>query len=311
MAAMAEVDIVCLGEPLVEFNQVDDKGHYLYGHGGDTSNAAIAAARAGARTGYLTALGADEFGDSFMRLWEDNGVDASHVIRSDQAHTGVYFVTHGPDGHVFSYLRKGSAASRMGPADLAADYIRQARVLHVSGISMAISESACDTVFAAIHAASEAGVLVSFDTNLRLRLWPIDRARALTEAAMALCDIALPGLEDAEQLVGLSDPDAIVDHYLGKGAKVVALTLGKEGSLVATPSEKRRVSGIAVEAIDATAAGDTFDGNFLAEYINHGDPFRAARFANVAAALSTRGYGAVAPMPRREDVLAMLEKDDA
>lgn len=300
-------DIVCLGEPLVEFNQIDDKGHYLFGHGGDTSNCAIAAARAGASVGYITALGQDEFGDSFMRLWAENGVDESQVSRRADAHTGVYFVTHGPDGHVFSYLRAGSAASRMTPEQLPRDYIAGARVLHVSGISMAISASAADTVFEAIEIARNAGVLVSFDTNLRLRLWPIERARAITEAAMRKCDIALPGLEDANQLIGISDPDVIADHYLEGGAKVVALTLGQEGCLVATPDERRRVAGIKVKAVDATAAGDTFDGNFLAEYLRHGDPFEAARFANAAAALSTQGYGAVAPMPRREEVEAALK----
>ena len=300
-------EIVCMGEPMVEFNQTDASGHYLFGHGGDTSNCAIAAARAGASVGYLTALGADAFGDSFVRLWAENGVDSSRVIRDPEAHTGVYFVTHGPSGHVFSYLRKGSAASRMKPADVARDYITAARVLHVSGISMAISASACDAVFDAIHAARAAGVLVSFDTNLRLRLWPLERARALTDAATRLATIALPGLDDALQLTGLSDPDAIADHYLALGPKVVALTLGKEGCLVATPDERRRVPGIRVEAVDATGAGDTFDGNFLAEYLRTGDPFAAARFANAAAALSTRGYGAVAPMPRREEVMAVLQ----
>lgn len=304
---MTSPEIVAMGEPMVEFNQIDDKGHYLYGYGGDTSNCAIAAARAGAKVGYVTALGADEFGDSFVRLWEENGVDAARVIRDPEAHTGVYFVTHGPDGHVFSYLRKGSAASRMGPGDLPRDYIAGAKILHVSGISMAISAAASDAVFEAIRIAREAGALVSFDTNLRLKLWPIERARAMTNAAMRQCDIALPGLEDANQLTGLSDPDAIADHYLGLGARIVALTLGKEGCLVVTPGERRRVPGITVEAVDATAAGDTFDGNFLAEYLVHGDPFEAARFANAAVALSTCGYGAVAPMPWRDVVLKALE----
>jgi 2-dehydro-3-deoxygluconokinase len=302
----AATDIVCLGEPLAEFNQVDSQGHYLFGHGGDTSNCAIAAARAGASVGYLTALGQDEFGDSFMRLWEENGVDASKVIRRNDAHTGVYFVTHGPGGHVFSYLRAGSAASRMQPSDVPRDYIASSRLLHVSGISMAISASATDTVFEAIAVAKSAGVLVSFDTNLRLKLWPLARARAMTEAAMRLCDIALPGLEDASQLTGLTDPDAIADHYLDLGAKVVALTLGYEGCLVANSEERRRVPGMPVKAVDATGAGDTFDGNFLAEYLRHGDPFEAAQFANAAAALSTQSYGAVAAMPRREEVLKIL-----
>ena len=291
---------------MVEFNQVDDKGHYLFGYGGDTSNCAVAAARAGAAAGYFTALGADSFGDSFMRLWAENGVDASRVLRNPQAHTGVYFVTHGPQGHVFSYLRAGSAASRIEPHEVPADYIAGARVLHVSGISMAISSSACDAVFEGIRIARQAGVLVSFDTNLRLQLWPLARARAIIEAAAQLCDIALPGMDDARQLTGLEEPEAIADHYLRLGAKVVALTLGKEGCLVATRDARRRVPGVPVQAVDATGAGDTFDGNFLAEYLRSGDAFAAAHFANAAAALSTRGYGAVAPMPHREEVLAAL-----
>ncbi|WP_265516820.1 sugar kinase [Nitratireductor luteus] len=303
---MSNPQIVCMGEPLVEFNQVDEKGHYLRGHGGDTSNCAIAAARAGTAVGYITALGEDEFGDSFMRLWTENGVDASQVTRDPQAHTGIYFVTHGENGHVFSYLRAGSAASRMGPQNLPRTYIENAEILHVSGISIAISASASDAVLEAIQIARRANTKVSFDTNLRLKLWPLERARALIGATMCMTDIALPGLEDAEQLTGLSEPDAVADYYLEQGAGIVALTLGKGGCLVATPDERRRVPGIRVEAVDATAAGDTFDGNFLAEFLSHGDPFQAARFANAAAALSTRGYGAVAPMPMRQAVLDAL-----
>jgi 2-dehydro-3-deoxygluconokinase len=126
-------DIVCLGEPMLEFNQSKEDGRYLPGHGGDTSNAAIAAARAGACVGYLTHLGADEFGDSFMRLWESEGVDTSRVRRDPCAHTGIYFVTHGPEGHSFSYFRTGSAASGMGPQDIPEDYIASARVLETIG----------------------------------------------------------------------------------------------------------------------------------------------------------------------------------
>lgn len=304
---MSDPKIICMGEPMVEFNQTDDTGRYLFGHGGDTSNAAIAAARAGASVGFFTALGADAFGDSFMQIWAENGVDASTVIRRDDAHTGVYFVSHGESGHVFSYLRKGSAASRVRPEDLPRGMIEQADILHLSGISMAISPEACDAALAAIEIARAAGTKISFDTNLRLKLWPLERARALTDAAMRKADIALPGLEDAEQLIGISDPDAIADHYLGLGAGIVALTLGKAGCLVATASERRRVPGIVVDAVDATGAGDTFDGNFLAELNRHGDPFEAARYANAAAALSTCGYGAVKPMPVRERVLEALK----
>jgi 2-dehydro-3-deoxygluconokinase len=304
---MASPDIIAIGEPLGEFNQTRaGDPHYLFGHGGDTSNAIIAAARSGAATAYVTAVGDDSFGRSFLDLWRREGVDVTGVKTDPQAHTGVYFITHGADGHEFSYLRAGSAASRMGPSDLPEQLIRGAKALHVSGISQAISASAADMVFAAMRLAKEAGVTVCYDTNLRLRLWPLARAQAVTNAAMAMADIALPGLDDARQLTGLSEPDAIADFYLARGSSIVAMTLGKEGALVTTKAERRRVPSIKVEAVDATGAGDCFDGAFLAEWLRAKDPFRAARYACAAAALSTTGYGAVAPLPRREDVLRAL-----
>jgi 2-dehydro-3-deoxygluconokinase len=298
--------ILCFGEPLAEFNVTRGEGGFVFGHGGDTSNAAIAAARQGASVGYVGAVGDDEPGRSFLKLWREEGIDIAGVKVDASAHTGLYFVHHGPEGHVFSYVRAGSAASRITPDDLPRDLLRSARVLHVSGISQAISTSACDAAFEAMETVRAAGGLVSYDTNLRLKLWPLARARAIIHAAMAMCDIALPGLDDAQALTGLSDADAIVDFYLGLGAKVVALTLGRSGSLVATPDARARVPSIRVEAVDATGAGDTFDGAFLAEYLATGDAFAAARYANAAAALSTRGYGAVAPIPRRAEVLAAL-----
>lgn len=299
------VELLCLGEPMLEFNQQPD-GRFLMGHGGDTSNCAIAAARSGASVGVVTALGQDAFGDSFLALWEENGVDADLVKRRADGHTGVYFVTHGPEGHAFSYLRAGSAASRTGPSDLPLAAIRNARCLHLSGITLAISTSSCDAAFAAIQTAREAEVAISFDTNLRLKLWPLARARAVIGAAIGMCDIALPGLDDARQLTGLTAPEAIVDYYLAAGARIVALTLGAEGTLVATPGRVERIAAFPVQAVDATAAGDTFDGAFLAEWLRDGDPFAAARYANAAAALSTQGYGAVAPMPRRATIETFL-----
>jgi 2-dehydro-3-deoxygluconokinase len=301
-------DIIAIGEALFELNQADDGAPFLPGYGGDTSNAMIAAARSGASTGYFTAVGADRFGRALVELWAAEGVDASRVIVNGGAHTGIYFVTHGPEGHEFSYLRAGSAASRITETDIPADYIGAARLLHASGISQAISSSAADAVFAALDIARRRKVLTAYDTNLRLKLWPLARARAVIHEAMKSVDIALPGLDDARQLTGLEQPDAIVDFYLKLGASVVALTLGKEGALVATPERRERVASIPVEAVDATGAGDAFDGAFLAEYLRAGDPFAAARFANAAAALSTRGYGAVPPLPTRAQTLAALAK---
>ncbi len=202
-----QLDILAIGEPMIEFNQSEANGTFLMGFGGDTSNVAVAAARSGAKCGYFTALGDDTFGRKLLDLWQREGVDCSRVKIDRQAATAVYFVTHDAGGHEFSYLRAGSAASRISPPDIPTDLVAAARVLHVSGISQAISPGAADAVFAAIEAAKAAGNLIAYDTNLRLKLWPLARARAVIHEAMRSADIALPGLDDALHLTGMSDPE--------------------------------------------------------------------------------------------------------
>jgi len=306
---MADFDIVALGEPLVELNQTH-KGQrqYLQGFGGDTSNAAIAAARQGARCAYLTRVGNDAFGQQFLDLWRTENVDTSGVQVDDDAHTGLYFVQHGPDGHAFSYLRRDSAASRMTPASLDGGLVERARFLHVSGISMAISTSACDTVFAAIARAQGAGVQVSLDSNLRLRLWPVDRARAILREAMRAADLFLPSMDDMQHLTGNDDPERTLDWIRDGGAPgVVVLKLGKDGAIIDDGRTRTPMPALRVQAVDATGAGDCFAGSLLARRCQGDSWEEAVRYANTAAALSTLGYGAVDPLPRAEQVWERLK----
>ena len=303
--------IVALGEPMVEFNQAraGAPDHYLRGFGGDTSNMAIAAARllgAAGQVGYATRVGDDAFGRMLIDLWHREGVDTRGVARDPEAPTGVYFVTHGPHGHEFSYLRVGSAASRIDADTLPCDVIRGARILHVSGISQAISASACDAVFAAIEMAEAAGARISFDPNLRPKLWPLARARAVIMATIAQCDWFLPSVDEAKTLSGYDEAGAIIDWCHALGAPVVALKCGANGVMVSDGHRTERIAGHQVQCIDATGAGDCFDGAFAARTLVGDTPFDAARYANAAAALATTGFGAVAPLPRDADVRALL-----
>ncbi len=301
------MDIVSLGEPLYEFSQIPgESGRYLQGFGGDTMNCAIAAARQGAKAGYITRLGDDEFGRQFLQLWRAEGLDISGVGIDPQAHTAVYFISHGADGHVFSYLRQGSAASRIRAADLPLELIRDATFFHTSGISQAISDTACDTVFAAIEAARGAGVRIAYDSNLRLRLWPLARARAVIRATIALADYFLLSMEDAEALCGERDADAILDWCHEAGAKVVALKLGAAGVVGSDSKRREKLAGHAVNCVDATGAGDCFAGALLARMAVGDDFWEGLRYANAAAALATTGFGAVAPLPRPDAVRRLL-----
>jgi 2-dehydro-3-deoxygluconokinase len=303
-------DIVALGEAMVEFNQTQaEPPLYLQGFGGDTSNAAIAAARAGAQVAYLTRLGTDRWGDRLMDLWQRENVDTRSVLRDAQAPTGMYFVSHDAQGHHFSYARAGSAASRMQPSDVHTwqSTIEASRWLHLSGISLAISASACDTALAAMQAARASGTRVALDSNLRLSLWPLARAQACISHAVGLCDLFLPSLEDITALTGLTEPEAIIDWSHARGAQQVVLKLGAEGALASDGHTRQRVPGLAVQAVDATGAGDCFAGNLLARLAKGDDLWAATAYANAAASLSVQGYGAVAPLPRPEAVMKCLQ----
>lgn len=307
---MRKIDILSMGEPMVEFSQTRgrDEATFLRGYGGDTSNFAVAAARQGAAVGYISAVGDDVNGGLLRSLWKAEGVDDSHVLIDPDAPTGIYFVTYDDKGHHFSFYRSGSAASRYAARSLPLDAIAGSRVFHFSGISLAISTASCDACYRAAAHAHASGVTVSFDTNLRLKLWSADRARAIMTDVMSSVDVCLPSHDDIVALTGVDDPDKIIDWILGLGPKVVALKLGDRGAIIADTNGRIRISPYPCHCVDATGAGDTFGGAFIARLVA-GDGMRdAGHYAAAAAALSTEGYGAVKPIPRPAEVRRLLER---
>jgi 2-dehydro-3-deoxygluconokinase len=239
-------------------------------------------------------------------MWQAEGVDTSAVACDTQAPTGLYFVNHGPQGHSFSYLRAGSAASRMLPQTMDLSAASRTKWLHVSGISQAISAGACDTVFAAIEAARAAGGKVSFDPNLRLSLWPLARARATICATMALTDLFLPSLDEAVALAGTEDVAAIFAWARSHGARCgaegrsIRRMVRRAGRRAATgriPPRAGRGRHWRRRLLRRLAAGRLAAGDTLAD---------AVRYANASAGLSTLGHGAVAPIPTAAQVRAAL-----
>jgi len=297
-------EILCLGEPLIEFVRRED-GLYQRSIGGDTSNAAVAAAKQGASVGYLTALGAGRFGDAVIDYWAEEGIDAAHVTRHPTAQTGLNFVEPDPAERHFTYRRKGSAASLMRPEDLPVEAIRAARCLHLSGITLAVSDDLRETAFAAMITAKQAGVPVSLDTNLRLALWKIGAARAITHQAMADATIAVTSIDDSLHLTGLADASAIARFHHGLGPEIVLVTMGAQGCMLSVAGAETLIPPAPATPIDSTGAGDSFAGSFLAYWLETGDAVLAANRAAIVAAGTVSGLGAVNPIPRREDVLRM------
>lgn len=297
-------DIVAFGEPMVEFNAEAVGGPrmgslYSIGFGGDSSNFAVAASRLGGRSGYLTRVGEDQFGVLLRKMWTAEGVQAEHVITDAEHPTGLYFIVREGTAPEFVYRRAGSAASRLQPADLPDGWIEQARVLHVTGITQAISRSACDTVFAAIERASRASTLVTYDPNIRPKLWSLDAAKAIARYTIPLCDAVLPNLDEGRLLTGHDDPRAITDALLALGAPLVVLKMGGAGAAVATAEGYQAVPALKVRAKDPTGAGDTFDAAFAVALVEGRGPTEAAVFGAAAASQVVQSLGAVNPIPSR------------
>ena len=295
-------EILCLGEPMVEFTRMAD-GLYQRSIGGDTSNAAISAARQGASVGYLTALGADRFGEAIVDYWAAENVDAQHVHRHAVAPTGIYFIDPDPEERQFTYYRAGSAASLMQASDLPVEAIRAAKCLHLSGITLAVSDDLRETANSAIQIAKKGGVPVSLDTNLRLKLWDAETARAITHAAMADVTIAVTSIDDSLHLTGLEEPAEVAGFYHDLGPEIVLVTLGAEGCLLSVRGTATRIPPAPTTPIDSSGAGDSFSGAFLAWWLETGDPVLAANRAAIVAAGTVAGLGAVDPIPLREEVL--------
>lgn len=300
-------EILSLGECMVEFfaeEPLAEAEKLQKAFAGDALNLLAAASRLGSSCGFLSRVGNDPFQRYLLNGWESLGIDTSRVKRVE-GRNGIYFISiYGHGERDFTYYRAGSAPSTMTPEDLDPDYIAQARVLHISGIAQAISESARATALAAARIAREAHVCVSFDPNFRPALWSAAEARAAAEELLPYVDIALPsGPEESELLFGFRTAEETADYLRGFGAYAVAVKLGEDGVYVNAEGGTGTVPALIVpHVVDTTGAGDAFDGAFLHGLVQGMTPLAAARLGVVMAGLKVHGRGAIASLPSRVEV---------
>lgn len=289
-------EVLVIGEPLVELSAagpLDCAESFTLSFSGDALNAAAASAAAGARTALLTRVGEDEVSRRLVRYMRSLSVDAEYVTGGSEP-TGAYLVGADPAGtRDFVYLRAGSAATRLRPADLQAVPLSAIRVLLVSGITMAISASAADTVRTAARAVAKAGGKVIYDPNFRRRLTTASRARDALASVAPWCHLVLPSCPtDSQALLDTADPRETARRTLELGAANVCVTQGEHGVLFSDGHEMITVPAFPAPAIvDATGAGDAFAGTLAAAVaqgpLNEASVARAAE----AAARALGGQG--------------------
>lgn len=308
-------DVITFGESMVMFSP-DSKGPLRHIHqfmksiAGAESNVAIALARLGHQVGWFSRLGDDEFGRYIEFMIRGEGIDVSKVIKDSEHQTGLLFkeLFEHVNPNVY-YYRKHSAASFLNVDDLDGEYIKKAKILHITGITPAISLSAREAVFKAVEIAKENHVLVSFDPNIRLKLWTILEAKETLLKLCGLADILFPGKDEGEQLLGESDPENMIRQFLKLGPKIIALKLGKEGCMVSDGKLMSMIKGYTVDHIeDTVGAGDGFAAGFLSSYLKGYDLMTCGDFANGVGAMATLVRGDSEGFPTLEQLLAFTEK---
>lgn len=298
------MDVVTIGETMVLFIPTST-GPLRYASGfektigGAESNVAIGLSRLGHQCGWISRLGNDEFGLYVRNFIRGEGVDTSEVVFDDIHPTSVFFKERkiGQEPKVY-YYRKGSAASYLTPKDLNENYIKQAKFLHITGITPALSETCKQTIYRSIEVAKAHNVTVVFDPNIRLKLWSREEAQKVLIDIASHCDIVLPGLEEGQIITGEKSHDGIARKLLALGPKLVVIKLGARGAYYANNQEAELVPGFPVEQIiDPIGAGDAFAAGLLSGLLRGWMIPDAVKLANRVGAYALTVAGDVEGLP--------------
>jgi fructokinase len=314
--------VISHGEMLIDFVSTVsgvsllEAQSFLKAPGGAPANVAVGLARLGVSAGFMGQVGDDAFGHFLAQTLRENNVDVAALRFSREARTMLAFVSLRVDGERdFMFYRHPSADMLYSMVDIDADYIRSARAFHFGTISL-ISESARSATLEAVKIAREAGLLITFDPNLRLNLWPdADAARAAIRSGWSLAHVIKVSEEELEFLSQTADLVEAARQLWHDDLRVLIITQGKAGCRYVTSAFSGEVIGFDVDVTDTTGAGDGFVAGLLkgllAQSDAHLDEDRLrviCRYANAVGALTTTRRGAIPALPTAEQVEAFLSK---
>jgi sugar/nucleoside kinase (ribokinase family) len=292
-------DVLSVGELIVEIMRVGvgqtlEKSGQFEGPfpSGAPAIMISAAAQAGLRTGFIGAVGMDEFGDCLLNRLHADGVDLSLVRRVGGMATGCAFVAYRADGgRKFIFHIGQTASGQVFDSPKVRAYAAQFRHCHLIGCSLTVSDSMRDACMAVARTVKDAGGTVSFDPNLRPELLGPSEARPWLDPLLDLADIVLPSGEEARLLTGLPTDEEACRALLRRPGQIVALKRGSAGCTVFIHEQQFDSPGFKVKAVDPTGAGDCFDAGFVAGFLR-GLPLPVtARLANAMGALGATRRG--------------------
>lgn len=293
-------EVISLGEILVEIMRKQrDVPHNIPGvYLGPYPSGAPAifidsVARLGISAGFIGIIGKDDFGQMLIDRLATDGVDTKHIKVLPDYTTGTTFVMYYTSGErKFIFHLRHAAAGQLNPKDIDPSYFLNAKVLHISGSSLAISKSSKEACYKAIKIAKEKKIKVTFDPNLRPELISIEYIREICRPVLSLSDVVLPSKTEIEVLTGISNPIEAAKEILKIGPKLVVVKLGREGSVAATENgEVIKVPAFNVNEVDPTGAGDIFDAAFVVGLLKNWTLQKILEFANAAGAIKVTKFG--------------------
>ncbi|SEM87505.1 2-dehydro-3-deoxygluconokinase [Paenisporosarcina quisquiliarum] len=307
------MDIISIGDGLITFDPVS-KGPLRFVNqferkiGGAELNVLIGCARLGLKTGWISRLGKDEFGRHIVNTVRGEGIDVGEVILEEGYPTSLNFkeVQESGTGKTFYYRHK-SPTETITPDLLPVGYIKSSKILHVTGVYPAINQNNRDVILKAIQIAKENGVKVSFDPNIRLRLWTEEEARETIISYLPYVDYLLAGKEELELIFETTKTEEIIQELSHYSCEKIVMKDGENGASVLLDGKWfHSKAPKVVKVVDTVGAGDGFDAGFLYGVLQNWPIEKTLEFANTIGSMVVQVSGDNEGLPYLEEVQAKL-----
>ena len=309
------LDVMTIGECMVVFAPTE-KVTIKYAHtmgkrvAGAESNTAIGLTKLGKKAGWFSRIGDDSFGEYIVHELGGHGVDTSSVIVCESLPTGIMFKEPTIDQQTsVYYYRKGSAASAMSKSDLPFEQIKNTKILLISGVTPALSDSCCETIFEAVNFAKQNNITVCFDPNVRLKLWGEAKAKEVLNKILALSDIVLLGDDEAQILLGTKQPEIIISKLKELGVSKIAVKLSENGAVVADEFETHRIPVVTATVVDTIGAGDAFNAGFLYGILENKSIKESGEIAAIMGACAVSTMGDIEGLPSKKQLDVVLNNE--